>query len=62
MKKFAASGQLRKTIEARRKHQKVQKKLQKRRGRKNDGVTVPEQDEEDEEPQKYAQIRQDSCN
>ncbi|THU93855.1 Noc2-domain-containing protein [Dendrothele bispora CBS 962.96] len=51
MKKFAASGQLKKTIEARRKHQHIKKKLQARR-RKGTGVqssTTHDGSEEDEE-------------
>jgi nucleolar complex protein 2 len=34
-KKFAASGQLKKTIEARRKHQQIRQKVEGRKGQKN---------------------------
>ena len=59
-KKFAASGQLKKTIQARHKHQKHQKRIQGRRGASNrnkkpgdgredekDGVNGEEADDED---------------
>jgi len=35
VKKFAASGKLRKTIQARRKHQQIKKRVDSRRGRSN---------------------------
>ena len=50
MKKFASSGQLKKTIEARKKHQQVKKKMQSRRGNKGrPAVPEPENDEEEDE-------------
>jgi nucleolar complex protein 2 len=52
MKKFAASGQLKKTIEARRKHQQIKKKLQSRRGKRGSEAqpkSVRHDSEEDEE-------------
>ncbi|KAJ7584843.1 Noc2-domain-containing protein [Mycena floridula] len=49
MKKFVSSGQLKKTIDARRKHQQVRKKLQNRRGKK--GGPGAAADPEDDEPE-----------
>jgi len=49
MKKFAASGQLKKTIEARRKHQQIKKKQQSRRGRKGaQPTTLHDESDQDE--------------
>ncbi|KAK7440015.1 Nucleolar Complex 2 protein [Stygiomarasmius scandens] len=51
MKKFAASGQLKKTIEARRKHQQIKKKQQSRRGRQGKGAqptTLHDESDQDE--------------
>jgi len=52
-RKFAASGQLKKTIQARHKHQQARKKLEKRRGNKGKprpSVEAPEIDgDEDDE-------------
>ncbi|KAK1232188.1 Nucleolar Complex 2 protein [Marasmius sp. AFHP31] len=48
MKKFASSGQLKKTIEARKKHQQIKKKMQGRRGNKG-RPAAPEAEDEDEE-------------
>jgi nucleolar complex protein 2 len=49
-RKFAASGQLKKTIQSRKKHQQVLKKVAGRRGAKSKGKRNAEndQDEEDE--------------
>jgi hypothetical protein len=55
-RKFAQSGQLKKTIEARRKHQQVKKKFDRRRGAKGAGKNGPEhqgEDEDEEEPVRY---------
>ena len=50
-RKFAASGQLKKTIQARRKHRDIKKKVEKRQAAKGKGKQVPEDsdvsDEED---------------
>jgi len=57
-RKFAASGQLKKTIENRRKHQQVKKKIQGRRGAngKHKGnhkeAVDSDADSEDEQPEK----------
>jgi nucleolar complex protein 2 len=50
-RKFAASGQLKKTIQARRKHQQVKKKIDRRKGKgkPSQGVSVEDEDEEKEE-------------
>ena len=51
-RKFAASGQLKKTIQARHKHQQTKKKFEKRRGNKGKSepsVKVPESDEDEDE-------------
>ncbi len=56
-KKFASSGQLKKTIEARRKHQQVRKRIQnKKTGKgKQKAVEVPEdEDVEDDEEEKIS--------
>lgn len=50
-RKFAASGQLKKTIEIRHKHQQAKKKFEKRRGNKGKSrllSRVPEKDEDEE--------------
>jgi len=50
-RKFAASGQLKKTIQTRHKHQQVKKKFEKRRGNKGKSqppAKVPESDEDEE--------------
>ena len=58
-RKFAASGQLKKTIQARHKHQQTKKKFEKRRGNKGRPqlpAEVPESDEdkgEEEAGSKY---------
>ncbi|KAG7087567.1 hypothetical protein E1B28_013522 [Marasmius oreades] len=50
MKKFASSGQLKKTIEARKKHQQIKKKMQSRRGNKGrPAAAKSEEIEEDED-------------
>ncbi|KAG6890208.1 hypothetical protein C0995_010219 [Termitomyces sp. Mi166 len=48
-KKFAASGQLKKVIQARHKHQQIRKRIQGKRGTKGDKVPPEEVDFEDEE-------------
>jgi len=51
-RKFAASGQLKKTIQARHKHQQTKKKFEKRRGNKGKpqlSAEAPESDEEEDE-------------
>lgn len=51
-RKFAASGQLKKTIEARHKFQQTKKKFEKRRGNKGKShppSKVPERDEDEDE-------------
>jgi len=59
-RKFAASGQLKKTIQARRKYQQTKKKFEKRRGNKGKSqppAETPESDEEEDEEEtgrKYA--------
>jgi nucleolar complex protein 2 len=51
-RKFAASGQLKKTIEARHKHQQTKKKFDKRRGNKGkllpSKALEPDEDEDEE--------------
>ena len=50
-RKFAASGQLKKTIQARHKHQQTKKKLERRRGNKGKPqppAEAPELDEEED--------------
>ncbi|KAL0579392.1 Nucleolar Complex 2 protein [Marasmius crinis-equi] len=49
MKKFAASGQLKKTIEARKKHQQIKKKMQNRRGNKGRPAELQAEEEEEED-------------
>ncbi|KAK7035358.1 Nucleolar Complex 2 protein [Paramarasmius palmivorus] len=49
MKKFASSGQLKKTIEARKKHQQIKKKFQNRRGNKGSKQQQPEPESGSEE-------------
>ena len=44
-RKFAASGQLKKTIQARRKHQDIKRKVEKRKGAKD--LKRPEVDQDD---------------
>ena len=46
-RKFAASGQLKKTIEARHKHQQTKKKFEKRRGNKGKSQLPPKAPEPD---------------
>lgn len=51
-RKFAASGQLKKTIQARHKYQQTKKKFEKRRGNKGNSqpsTEVPEPDEDEDE-------------
>lgn len=51
-RKFAASGQLKKTIQARHKYQQTKKKFEKRRGNKGKSqppAEVPELDEDEDE-------------
>jgi len=51
-RKFAASGQLKKTIQARHKHQQTKKKFEKRRGNKGKSqplAKVPESDEDEQD-------------
>ncbi|KAG5735577.1 hypothetical protein E4T56_gene11159 [Termitomyces sp. T112] len=48
-KKFAASGQLKKVIQARHKHQQIRKRILGKRGAKDDKVRSEEVDNEDEE-------------
>lgn len=48
-KKFAASGQLKKAIQARHKHQQIRKRIQGKRGPKGDNVRQEQVDFEDEE-------------
>ena len=62
-KKFVASGQLKKTIEARHKSKQFKKKFQSRRGRKDtDGKQRPVEGEDEEEeviskaPGRYVQV------
>ncbi|ESK89920.1 nucleolar complex protein 2 [Moniliophthora roreri MCA 2997] len=49
MKKFASSGQLKKTIEARKKHQQIKKKFQNRRGNKGPKEQQPAAESESDE-------------
>ena len=46
-RKFAASGQLKKTIQARRKHRDIKKKAEKRQAAKGKGRQVVEDEDED---------------
>ena len=46
-RKFAASGQLKKTIQARRKHRDIKKKAEKRQGAKGKGPQVVDDEDED---------------
>lgn len=51
-RKFAASGQLKKTIQQRRKHQDIQRKVQRRKGKQNgakDAAGTRAEDEEDDD-------------
>ena len=46
-RKFAASGQLKKTIDARRKHRDIKKKAERRKASKGRGKQVPNDDADD---------------
>jgi nucleolar complex protein 2 len=63
-RKFASSGQLKKTIQARHKHQQTRKRLQGRRGAKvakNEASDRESEEEENEQPvEKKANKRSDS--
>lgn len=60
-KRFAASGQLKKTIQARHKHKELQKKFQKRRGNKGGdakGKGRSTEDHDEDEEDKEVEVHQ----
>ena len=63
-RKFAASGQLKKTIQTRHKHQQAKKKFERRRGNKGKSqplAKVPESDEDEEVEETGMQYVLESC-
>lgn len=59
-RKFAASGQLKKTIEARRKHRDIRKKAERRKGGKGKTKAVERVDEDDEEVEGATEVQKGS--